>query len=235
MSENIEHENGFDKVPVMVPKILQAAFSELSETCGDILETDHPGADFAEVEEKSREAVNGFGRALMSQAAGNRDDGARSIQRDGRSWHRLPPSRGSFHCCFGRVEYDRSRYRNSTVGKSVCPTDEGLGLLAGRMTCPVGRMAIRMLAEVPIRTAKDIFDGCFGASPAVSTWQKLSRMVDWSWRHVSEEALADIRAEEDIPEDAASVVLSLDGVFFLLRPGVIYHNKPSRNPHFLSN
>ena len=111
----------------------------------------------------------------MAKVAGNRDDGGRSIKRDGRSWHRLPPSRGSFHCLFGR-------------------------------------MAIRLLAEMSVRTAKDIFDGFVGASPVVSTWQKLSRMVDWSWWNVSEKALADIRDEEDIPEDAESVVLSLDGV-----------------------
>ena len=219
MTEKMEHDNDFDKVPVMVPKILQDAIAELSETCGVLLEADHPDADFADVEAVAVEAVHGFGRTLMAKAAGNRDDGARSISRDGRSWHRLPPSRGSFHCLFGRVEYDRSRYRNGTVGKSFCPADESLGLLAGRMTVPAGRMATRLLAEMPIRTAKDIFDGFVGASPAISTWQKLLRMVDWSWRNVSEEALADIRDEEDIPEDAASVVLSLDGVHVLLRPG----------------
>ncbi|MCY4184286.1 MAG: hypothetical protein OXC82_13155 [Rhodobacteraceae bacterium] len=75
------------------------------------------------------------------------------------------------------------------------------------------------LAEMPVRKAKEIFDGFIGSSPAVSTWQKLSRMVDWSWKNVSEKALADIRGNEDIPEDAASVVLSLDGVDVLLRPG----------------
>jgi len=49
--------------------------------------------------------------------------------------------------------------------------------------------------------------------------QKLSRMVDWSWRNASVKAHADIRCNEDIPEGAASAVLSLDGVCVLLRPG----------------
>ena len=206
MTRNIAHENDFDKgsITLELPGAWHEAFSELAVFCGDLLETDHPGADFAVVEAK---------------AAENRDDGARTIKRDDKSWYCLPPSRGTFHCLFGQVEYDRSRYRNRTVRNSICPVDEGLGLLAGRMTVPSGKLATRLVAEMPIRNAKDIFDGFVGGSPAVSTWQKRSRMVAWSWRNVSGKALADIRCNEDIPGGAASVVLSLDGVYVLLRPG----------------
>ncbi len=221
MTENIAHEDDFDKgsITLELPGALHEAFSELAGFCGDLLETDHPGADFAVVEEKAHDTLRDFGSTLMAKVAENRDDGARTIERDNKSWYCLPPSRGTFHCLFGKVEYDRSLYRNSTVKNSICPVDEGLGLLAGRMTVPSGKLATRLVAEMPIRNAKDIFDGFVGGSPAVSTWQKLSRMVDWSWRNVSGKALADIRCNEDIPEGAASVVLSLDGVYVLLRPG----------------
>ncbi len=221
MTENRAHENDFDKgsMTLELPGALHEAFSELAVFCGDLLETDHPGADFAVVEAKAHEALRDFGRTLMAKAAENRGDGARTIKRDDKSWYCLPPSRGTFHCLFGQVEYDRSLYRNRTVRNSICPVDEGLGLLAGRMTVPSGKLATRLVAEMPIRNAKDIFDGFVGGSPALSTWPKRSRMVAWSWRNVSGKALADIRCHEDIPEGAASVVLSLDGVYVLLRPG----------------
>ena len=181
MTENIDHEDDFDKVAMTleVPGAMHEAFSELAGFCGDLLASDHPGADFAVVEEKAHEAL--------------RDDGARTIECVDKSWYCLPPSRGTFHCLFGKVEYWRSQYRNSMTGTSICPVDEGLGMLAGRMTVPSGKLASRLVAEMPIRNAKDIFDGFVGGSPAVSTWQKLSRMVDWSWRNVSGKALADIR------------------------------------------
>ncbi|MCY4308958.1 MAG: hypothetical protein OXC57_11925 [Rhodobacteraceae bacterium] len=66
------------------------------------------------------------------------------------------------------------------MSTSICPVDESLGLPAERMNCPAGRMATHMLPELPIRTSRDVFDGFVGVSPAVSTWRKLSRMVDWS-------------------------------------------------------
>ena len=220
MDENIALKNDCDKVTLTmeVPGALHEAFSELAGVCRATLEADPPGADFAKVEE-AVEAVHGFGRTLMAKVIESRDDGSRSIQRDGRSLYRLSPLRGILYCFFGKVEYWRSLYRNSTSGNSICPTDASLALLAGRMTCPAGKMATRLVGEMPIRTAKDVFDGFGGESPAVSPWQKLSRMVDWSWRNVSVEALSDIRRNADIPEGASSVVLSLDGVYVLLRPG----------------
>ena len=220
MTRNITHENDFDKgsMTLELPGALYEAFSELAVFCGDLLASDHPGAAFAVVEAKAHETLRDFGRTLMAKAAENRDDGARTIERDGKSWYCLPPSRGTFHCLFGKVEYARSLYRNSTVGISICPVDEGLGLLAGRMTVPSGKLATRLVAEMPIRNAKDIFDGFVGGSPAVSTWPKRSRMVAWSWWNVSGKALADIRCHEDIPEGAASVVLSLDGVYSFFVP-----------------
>ncbi len=164
MTENIDHKNAFDKVAMTLegPRAMHEACSELAGFCGDLLESDHPGADFASVGEVVPEATCPFNRNLMVQVTENRDDGACSIRRDGRFWYRLPPSRGTFHCLFGKVEYWRSRYRNSLSGKSIGPTDESLGLLAGRM-------ATRLVAEMLIRTSKDIFGGFVGWSPAVST------------------------------------------------------------------
>ena len=221
MAANIDEENDFDKstVTLKVSEVLGEALAELAAMSDDLLASDHSGADFARFELAALDIVREYGRQLVSKAAGNRDDGTGSIERGGRSWYRAKSSRGTLTCLFGRVEYQRSVYRNSTVRNSICPTDEGLGLLAGRMTVPAGRIATRLLAEMPVRTARDVFDGFVGESPAVSTWQKLSRMVDWSWRTVSEKALEDIRIGEDIPESASSVVLSLDGVYVLLRPG----------------
>ncbi|MCY4185319.1 MAG: hypothetical protein OXC82_00515 [Rhodobacteraceae bacterium] len=150
-------------------------------------------------------------RKPVSKAVEKRDDGACTIERDGRSWYRTKPSTGTLTCLFGRVEYQRSVYRNSTVGNSICPTDENLCLLAGRI-------ATRLLAEMPTRTVMDVFDGFVGTSPAASTRWKLSRMVGRSWQNASGKTLSDICIGEDIPEGATGVILSLDGVHDILRP-----------------
>jgi len=136
MTEDMDRKNDFDKgsLTLELPWELHEAFSELAACCRDILETDRPDADFAGVEEKAVAVVSRFGRTFMAKVAGNRDDGARSISRDGRSWYRAKPSGGTFHCLFGKVDYKRSLDRNSTVGKSVCPADESLCLLAGGPT-----------------------------------------------------------------------------------------------------
>jgi len=72
----------------------------------------------------------------FAKTAGNRDDGARPIERDGRSRYRAKPSTGNFHYLFGKVEYQRSLYRNGTWGKSICPADESPGRMARNRYSP---------------------------------------------------------------------------------------------------
>ena len=85
MTGNIDHKKYLDKVAMtlVVPRTMHEAFFELAGFCGDLLESDHPGVDFAGVEEEVHEATRKFNRNLMAQVAENRDDGARSIRRDG--------------------------------------------------------------------------------------------------------------------------------------------------------
>ena len=73
MSKNMERENDYDKKQLIVPALLQDAFAELAEICGDILEANNPGADFAGVEEKAVEAVHEFGRKFVGEAAEGRE------------------------------------------------------------------------------------------------------------------------------------------------------------------
>ena len=84
MDGNIDRNNDFDKgrLALELPGEMHDAFAEPAGFCRDLLASDHQGADFA-----------GFGCTFMAKAAGNRDDGTRSIERDGRSWCRAKPSR----------------------------------------------------------------------------------------------------------------------------------------------
>ncbi len=102
------------------------------------------GVDFAEVEDRivalSREA----GKATLGAIAEKRDDGARSIRRDGHSRYRTKHTKGSFTCQFGVVEYRRPCYRYRGARNSVCPVDESLGLMAGNLTRHAAKVATHL-------------------------------------------------------------------------------------------
>ena len=58
-----------------------------------------------------------------------------------------------------------------------------------------------------------------GMTPSVSTLQRLTQSMHERWESIAPETLASIRAAEDIPADAVSASVSLDGVMVALRAG----------------
>ena len=58
------------------------ALAELAQMSEGLLESYHPGADFALFELAALEIVRGYGHKLASKAAEKRNDGVRSIERD---------------------------------------------------------------------------------------------------------------------------------------------------------
>ncbi len=87
-------KNFLDNIPpALLPMIAKFAVS-----CTDIYLSDHLGDDFAAVEAEIVAASWEAGRDALRAVVENRDDGAKSIYRDGKSWYRIPPTKGSFKC-----------------------------------------------------------------------------------------------------------------------------------------
>ena len=219
MTEDIMTQEVFAKRIFDLPPALHGVFAELADFCTDALASDDMEADFVALENDTVAAVRKTGLGILRTCIEQRDDGARSIRREGRSWYRLARSRGSLTCLLGHLGYDRHRYRNDGVRNSLCPVDESLGLLSGSMTRPAGKLAMRLVAELPCRTSSILLREAGGMDPSVSTLQRVLGETHWAWQDVEEEAFAELRSGERVPDEATSVALSLDGAMVLLRSG----------------
>ena len=174
--------------------------------------------DFAAIEEQIATATIELALKVLGGLIEERDDGAPTLMRDGKCWHRIRPSKGQVTCQLGTVEYLRSLYRRRGEKTSICPVDESLGLLEGSMTRPAGKIVAYMVSQCPPREVKKILDRLGTLSPSVSSMQRLMGSLHRDWEDIETEALDDIRAQETVPEEAASVSVSLDGVMVLMRP-----------------
>lgn len=202
-----------------LPDPVHEAAMEFARQAEEIVRSDGEGMDFAETEQRVVGAVAASGRMLLEGLIEMRDDGAGSIRFDGKSWYRAAPSRGMVTCLLGKVEYERSLYRCRSERRSLCPVDDSLGLLPGSMTRPAGKLAAYMVSQCTPRQAGEVFDRAGGMAPSVSSMQRLMGDLHWAWQGIEEDALAEIRSGEEIPAEAASVSVSLDGAMVLLCPG----------------
>ena len=219
MTINVSTNNDFAKIISSLPESFQSDLVEFLTSTEELFHRDPATTDFATIETAMIATVKKLGLGGLRSYLEQLDDGAPAIRRDGRSWHRLPPSKGSLTCLLGKVDYQRSRYRCGRMRNSVCPVDESLGLLEGSLTRPASKLAMYLMAECPPRNCHKLLQQAGGMTPSVTTLQRVLQETHWAWQNTTEEALVDIRAAEERPKEATSVAVSLDGAMVHLRPG----------------
>ena len=175
---------------------------------------------FEHCERQTREACMELGRRVLQGVLEDRDAQLPdAVKRDGRILRRRKATPKTITTLLGRVTYKRSRYRSREAGASWVPIDDGLGLIGGHLTRPMARVCVLMMSHYPARDVHEILAGIGGASPSVSTLQRVTRSMKADLEALPSGRMTRIRSAEDIPADARSLSVSLDGVMVPLMKG----------------
>ena len=119
----------------------------------------------------------------------------------------------------GVVSVERSLYRAAGEDFSVCPMELRAGIVEGYWTPWAAMLAVWAVAHLTPAEAEELFDRVVGMTPSRSSLDRLPRAVNLRWedqRQVFERA---IRAVEAVPQEAASVAVSLDGIMVPMKDG----------------
>ena len=156
-----------------------------------------------------------LGKATLSEC----HCGAPRIERDGQNWFRVAPTPKTIMSSLGTVTYQRARYRTGASSTSLMPVDESLGLVNDYLTRPAAQLGLMMMGHCTAREAEEFFGKVGGMTPSASTLQRLTVTMQERWERLGPETLDGIREAEDIPQDAVTASVSLDGVMVALRAG----------------
>ena len=202
-----------------LPPRVVAAVAQMTAVCHQQLGSERSPGAFEETERRVRESVHALGCEILGACAESRDDGAPRIERDGQSWFRVAPTPKTIMSSLGPVAYRRARYRTGASSTSLMPVDESLGLVNDYLTRPAAQLGLMMMGHCTAREAEEFFEQVGGMTPSVSTLQRLTVTMQERWERLGPEALAGIGEAEDIPQEAVTVSVSLDGVMVALRAG----------------
>ncbi len=133
---------------------------------------------------------------------------------DGQSWFRVPAT--TIMTTLGPVTYKRARHGAHQT--SLVPVDESLGLVNDYLTRPAARLAL-MMGYGTAREAEAFFSEMGAMTPSASTLQRLACGLHERWEGLGPQAMDAVRDREDIPPEAVSASVSLDGVMVALRAG----------------
>ena len=184
--------------------------AEFSSAVSQLLLSGVAAEDFARFEGAALQASQAFLRAVLKAGMESLDDGALQVERDGKRYRRVAPTPGEIMTTAGRIEYRRPRYRRDGEA-SIVPVDEHVCFAGGYFTELAANQGMFLVSSLAPRECVSLYEKLRIEGASLSSLQRLAKAAGVHWEDCKEEALAEIRAAKAVPEEAATVCISLDG------------------------
>jgi hypothetical protein len=102
-------------------------------------------------------------------------------------------------------------------GKSIVPLDLRAGIVEGTWTPVAARAMARTVASTTPKEAAQIFKEFGGLMPSSSSLDRLPKRLSEMWEVQRECAEEELRTQEQVPAEAVTVSISLDGVLIPMK------------------
>ena len=159
-----------------------------------------------------RDRFNDLARSVLCDTFELIDDHGDSLEAGGETYRKVEASTGHAMTLFGPVAYDRSRYRPSGGGEALFPTESVLGLTECGLTPAAAGLSLYFMSNLTARESAEAWERLCGKGPSASTLVQMSTEAGRRFEDCSGELMAELRADEELHEDAVALLVSLDGV-----------------------
>lgn len=162
-----------------------------------------------------------LGRAALSTLLRHYDISSDSISSQQQTYRRKHRAPKTYQTAFGSVEVTRTVYVNRKKdgdGKSVCPLELQAGIIEGYWTPLAAKNASWALAHLNSREVEDLLLQFGKMNPSRSSLDRLPKALLKQWEPQTIEQHQKMMKNEDVPANASTVCVSLDGVMVGMKP-----------------
>src|ERR1700739_4688849 len=142
-----------------------------------------------------------------------------ALEVDGERYHRVLRCETTYNSAAGPVRVARSLYRPSQGGPTVCPLDLRTGIIEGYWTPLAAKQATWVVAHLTPQEGEELFALLGNMTPSKSTLDRLPKALHGHWEAQRPRFEATLRHQEEIPAEAVTMAVSLDGVLAPMKDG----------------
>lgn len=193
-----------------------AIFNPLNHFLDDINKTQHRFSSFEQAEQTIRKLVSDLEQALVQETLSQYDINTPLIKYNGECYHQVLRQEKTYTCVAGLMTVERSLYRATTGGKSICPLELQAGIIEDFWTPSAARLGHYVTAQLSPYQGEKLFQEFGRLQPSKSALTRLSTRLGDTWD--AEHTRLEQRLCDDItlPENAVTVSASLDGIMLPL-------------------
>lgn len=143
-----------------------------------------------------------------------------AVEIDGVLHRRVLRAECTYLATAGQVRVMRSLYSTRADGdRAVCPMELRAGIVEGFWTPRAAKQAAWVVAHLTPYEGADLFRTLGGMAPSKSSLDRLPKALSQRWEGDRVTFEAELRAAEQVPEEAVTVAVSLDGIRLPLKEG----------------
>ncbi len=177
---------------------------------------------FEQFERALHEQMMALERELLAAELARYDVDAEQIEVAGVTYHPVWEGTETYLTAAGEVQVQRHLYRpTGHNAKSICPLELRVGIVDGYWTPCAARQGSFVMAQLPPGDAEALLAELGTMTPSRSSLDRLPRELSGRWEAKREAWETALRAQETVPEAAASVAFSVDGVMVAMKAKAI--------------
>lgn len=139
---------------------------------------------------------------------------------DGVPHARAIRSEQTYFAACGPVRVNRTLYRDGRDGgRCLCPVELRAGIVEGFWTPLAAKQATWVVANMTPAEGERLFDRLGGMNPSKSSLDRLPKHLSARWEQGREQFEEALREQEQVPAEAVSMAVSLDGVMAPMKDG----------------
>ena len=182
------------------------------------------GEDFEAVERELHAQFIAAEREVLGELLERLDIDAPAVELDERRYHRVLDSTESYTTAVGTVSVRRTLYRCARE-RAVVPMELRAGIVEGHWTPLAARQANHMVAEMTPAHAETMLRELGNMTPSKSSLDRLPKGVSAHWEAERERFEGSLRAASEVPDEAVTVAVSLDGVMVAMKDAQRAHTR----------
>jgi len=196
------------------------AWDDLVEFLATRRRSPKPISDWEDFERELHSRFAAAEAEAMGQELQRLDIDAPAVEIEGVVHRQVLRCEQTYLTCAGEVRLTRSLYSTRHPGeRAVCPMELRAGLVEGRYSPLAAKQATWVVAHLVPQEGEELLRLLGGMQPSKASLDRLPKVLSARWeenRAAFEEAL---RAQEQVPKEAVTVAVSLDGVLCPMKDG----------------
>lgn len=204
-----------------LPRSISLAMSKIENFVLERRRKQGAVSDMQEFEKGLHTRVMELEREIVKQEMERADIDASAIVIEGTVYRRVLRAEENYQTAAGEVRVMRTLYKDRTddAGRAVVPMELRLGLIEGRWTPLAAQEALWVVAQMTPKLADELFTRMGNMSPSRSSLDRLPKQLSERWEQQREAFENTVRMTELVPDDTATIAVSLDGVMAPMADG----------------